>query len=150
MDALFLEQVWAGNDAMLLALLRDESPAGKARLHYFRINKGPWSRLDHNEPFVSGAPKKPESANYYPAGATKAEIEKWIAGLNPAQKLQATGFFTTIRRGPDGRFVAVPYSTEYQGELEIESELNAGTTVTIALPLNPDGGAEAAHATPPG
>jgi hypothetical protein len=119
MDALFLEQVWAGNDAMLLALMRDESPAGKARLHYFRINKGPWSRLDHNEPFVPGAPNKPESANYYPAGATKAEIEKWIAGLNPAQKLQATGFFTTIRRGPDGRFVAVPYSTEYQGELEI-------------------------------
>ena len=32
---------------------------------------------------------------------------------------RATGFFTTIRRGPDGRFVAVPYSTEYQGQLEI-------------------------------
>jgi hypothetical protein len=119
MDALFLEQVWAGNEAMLLGLLRDESPLGKARLHYFLINKGPWSRLDHNEPFVPGAPTKPESANYYPAGATKQEIEKWIAGLNPAQKLQATGFFTTIRRGPDGRFIAVPYSTEYQGELEI-------------------------------
>jgi hypothetical protein len=119
MDALFLEQVWAGNEAMLLALMRDETALGKARLRYFLINKGPWSRLDHNEPFVPGAPKKPEAASYYPAGATKQEIEKWIAGLNPAQKLQATGFFTTIRRGPDGRFIAVPYSTEYQGELEI-------------------------------
>src|SRR6185369_3940820 len=29
------------------------------------------------------------------------------------------GFFTTIRRGPDGRMIAVPYSTEYQGELEM-------------------------------
>src|SRR5262245_43639078 len=44
-DALFLRQVWAGNDAMLLDLVRDQSPAGRARLHYFLINKGPWSRL---------------------------------------------------------------------------------------------------------
>jgi hypothetical protein len=119
MDALFLEQVWGGNETLLIDLLRDQSALGTARLRYFLINKGPWSRLDHNEPFIPGVPKKPEQANYYPAGATKAEVEKWIAGLNPAQKLQATGFFTTIRRGPDGRFVAVPYSTEYQGELEI-------------------------------
>lgn len=119
MDALFLEQVWGGNETLLVDLLRDQSALGKSRLHYFLINKGPWSRLDHNEPFIPGVPKKPEQANFYPAGATKAEVEKWIAGLNPAQKLQATGFFTTIRRGPDGRFVAVPYSTEYQGELEI-------------------------------
>src|SRR5688572_12183207 len=47
-DALFLRQVWEGNDAMLLDLVRDETPEGQARLHYFLINKGPWSRLDHN------------------------------------------------------------------------------------------------------
>ena len=58
-DALFLRQVWAGNDAMLLDLVRDETPAGRARLHYFLINKGPWSRLDHNQPFIPGAPAKP-------------------------------------------------------------------------------------------
>jgi len=40
-DALFLRQVWAGNEAMLLDLIRDDSPAGRARLHYFLINKGP-------------------------------------------------------------------------------------------------------------
>jgi hypothetical protein len=119
MDALFLEQVWAGNDALLVDLVGDQTPLGKARLHYFLINKGPWSRLDHNQPFIEGSPAKPESANFYPPGATKAEIEKWIAGLAPAQKAQATGFFTTIRRGPDGRLFAVPYSTEYQGELQI-------------------------------
>ena len=32
MDALFLEQIWGGNEAMLFDLLRDESPAGKERL----------------------------------------------------------------------------------------------------------------------
>ena len=52
-DALFLRQVWAGNDAMLLDLARDQTAEGRARLHYFLINKGPWSRLDHNQPFVA-------------------------------------------------------------------------------------------------
>src|SRR5881296_2959778 len=32
-DALFLRQVWSGNDAMLLDLVRDDTPAGRARLH---------------------------------------------------------------------------------------------------------------------
>jgi hypothetical protein len=119
MDALFLRQVWGGNEALLAGLVRDHAPRGRARLHYFLINKGPWSRIDHNEPFIPGVPKKPEQANFYPADATKAEVEKWIAGLNPAQKQQATGFFTTIRRGPDRRLIAVPYSQEYQGDLEV-------------------------------
>src|SRR4249920_3566306 len=65
-DGLFLRQAWAGNDAMLADLARDQSPEGRARLHYFLINKGPWSRLDHNAVFVPGAPPKPDGANYYP------------------------------------------------------------------------------------
>src|SRR6185436_3142513 len=36
-DALFLRQVWAGNEAMLLDLVRDQSPVGRERLHYFLI-----------------------------------------------------------------------------------------------------------------
>jgi hypothetical protein len=38
MDALFLEQVWAGNESMLYSLIKDESPLGRARLHEFLIN----------------------------------------------------------------------------------------------------------------
>jgi len=119
MDALFLGQVWAGNEAVLFELLRDETDAGRERLLYFLINKGPWSRLDHNQAFIAGAPPKPPSGSYYPAGATKEDVETWIGSLPAADKARATGFFTTIRRGPDGRFIAVPYSTEYQGELAI-------------------------------
>src|SRR5947207_15755900 len=44
MDALFLRQVWVGNEAMFIDLARDESPEGRARLHNFLINKGPWDR----------------------------------------------------------------------------------------------------------
>ena len=40
-DALFLRQVWAGNETLLLDLARDDSPLGRARRHYFLINKGP-------------------------------------------------------------------------------------------------------------
>ena len=116
-DALFLRQVWAANDAMLLDLVKDETAAGRARLHYFLMNKGPWSRLDHNQPFVPGAPAKPEGANFYPAGASKADLEGWIQSLPEADRARATGFFTLIRRGLNGSFSLVPYNVEYQSEL---------------------------------
>lgn len=74
MDGLFLRQVWAGNETMLLYLLKDDSPLGRARLQYFLLNKGPWSRLDDNEPILSGLGPKPPGANFYPAGATKEEL----------------------------------------------------------------------------
>jgi peptidase M49-like protein len=122
MDAIFLRQVWAGNEALFLDLIRDQSPLGRTRLHYFLINKGPWSSLDSNEPFIPGAPPKPESANFYPVGSTRAEIEDWIKRLSEEERARATGFFTTIRRGANG-LVAVPYNIEYQGELARAAEL---------------------------
>jgi hypothetical protein len=116
-DALFLRQVWSGNETMLLDLIKDDTPEGRARLHYFLINKGPWSRLDHNQPFVAGAPAKPDGGSFYPADASKAEIERWIHTLPEGERSRATGFFTTIRRTAGGGFMLVPYSVEYQNEL---------------------------------
>ena len=122
-DGLFLEQVWAGNPSVLTTLAGDRSAAGRARLHYFLINKGPWDRLDHNKAFVTGAasallpPAKPPQANFYPADASKDEIEKWIAGLTGEARAQATGFFSVVRRGLNGKLMTVPYSVEYQNTL---------------------------------
>jgi len=116
-DALFLRQVWSGNDAMLQDLARDDSPDGRARLHYFLINKGPWSRLDHNQSFIPGAPAKPAGANYYPDGASKADLERWLQSLSEADRQRATGFFTTIRTAAGGGFTIVPYQMEYQADL---------------------------------
>jgi hypothetical protein len=123
MDALFLRQVWGGNEAVLFELLADQSTLGRARLHEFLVNKGPWASLDHHAPFMPGVPAKPEGANFYPAGSTKGEIEAWLKTLPDAERQQATGFFTTIRRGPDGRLHVVPDSVEYQGELARAAEL---------------------------
>lgn len=121
-DGLYLRQVWSGNQSLLLDLAQDRSPLGAARLTYFLINKGPWSRLDHDAPFIPGVPPKPPQANFYPASATKADIEAWMATLPDAARQQAMGFFTTIRREPDGSLVAVPYSVEYQGEISLVAD----------------------------
>jgi hypothetical protein len=117
MDPLFLRQVWAGNQALLMELLGDHSALGEARRHAFILNKGPWSRLDHDAPLIPGVPARPEGANFYPAGATRKEVQDWLETLPDAERTAASGFFTTIRRGQDGRFSAIPYSVEYQGEL---------------------------------
>ena len=116
-DALFMRQRFAGNDALLLQLLSDRSALGRARVEYFLLNKGPWSELDEDRAFLPGVGKKPQGANFYPADATREQLDSWMQALPPAEKTEATGFFTTIRRGADGKFIAVPYSLEYQGEL---------------------------------
>jgi hypothetical protein len=123
MDALFLRQVWAGNEPLLLQLLTDTSPLGRARLENFLTFKGPWNRLEHEAPFVPGVGSKPPEANFYPAGATKAAVEAWMKSLPEKERVQAGGFYTTIRRAPTGSFVMVPYSLEYQGELARAAEL---------------------------
>ncbi len=117
-DALFLRQVWAGNEALLLGLSQDSSPLGRARLSFFLRNKGPWDRLDRDRPFLPGVPEKPDAASFYPAGATKDEVKAFAASLSPAERAAALGFFTVLRRAPDGRIAVVPYALEYQGELD--------------------------------
>jgi hypothetical protein len=116
-DALFMRQMWAGNEALLLRLLENTSPLGRAQFEYFLINRGPWSRLDENAVFIPGVPVKPEAGNFYPAGTTKVDVEDWLKGLHGDEHSAAIGFFTTIRRDAAGKFAAVPYSLEYQGEL---------------------------------
>jgi hypothetical protein len=133
-DAIFMRQVWAGNEPLLLELLDDGAPLGRERLSAFLLDKGPWSRLDHDAPFVPGVPPKPEGANFYPAGATKAEVEAWMKALPDKEREAAQGFFTTIRRGADGKLAAVPYSVEYQGELARAAELLREAAAATAQP----------------
>lgn len=115
LDPLFLRQVWSGNEALKRKLERDMTPAGRERLHYFRINNGPWSRLDSNEPFIEGVPKeKPPHANYYPEDITKEEFNTWSQALPLEARERALGFFYTIRRDTAGKLKVVPYSEEYK------------------------------------
>jgi len=113
-DTLYTRQVWEGNPALLKRLEADASPLGKLRFQYFQLNQGPWSKLDHNAPFIEGVPPAPPlGANYYPADMSKEEFNTWVASLPEAEQKLATGFFTTIRRNSARALTIVPYTTEY-------------------------------------
>src|ERR1051325_4092853 len=111
LDPLFLRQVWSGNVALERKLEADRTPLGRARLHYFMINDGPWSQLDENIAFLPGVPReKPATAAHYPDGMTKEEFESWVATLPESEKQKATGFFYAVRRDSAGKLKLVPYS----------------------------------------
>ena len=117
-DELFVTQLWSGNAALRERLRKDTTPLGKARLHYFELNKGPWSDLDAHAAFLPDAPaKKPDGANFYPEDMTRAEFETWVKTLPKAQQAQATGFFTVVRRGPGKTLSLVPYNKAYERDL---------------------------------
>jgi len=124
-DVLQLRQRWSGNEALWAALKKDTSALGQARLNYFWLNKGPWSIIDGNRSFMPAQyagikipAKKPDGANFYPAGASKEALEAWMNALPAKDKEAAQWFFTTIRSGADGEFKIVKYSGEYKTELE--------------------------------
>ena len=84
-DNIFLNQVWSGNAALRARLARDTSALGKARLHYFDLNKGPWTDLDDHAAFIPGVPvKQLPGANFYPADMTRQQFEAWEKTLPKA------------------------------------------------------------------
>jgi len=115
---IFLRQLWSGNLALHDKLSSDRTPLGRARLHYFLLNKGPWSEIDNHASFLPEVPgRKPAGANFYPEDMTREEFEAWAKTLPPAEKQAAEGFFTVIRRDAEKRLKAIPYSVEYRDDL---------------------------------
>jgi hypothetical protein len=118
LNFVFMDQLWSGDHALYEKLQKDETPLGKARLHYFWLNKGPWSDLDGHAAFLPGVPeRKPPGANFYPEDMTREEFEAWAKTLPEPARQQAEGFFTVIRRGADQKLRAIPYSEAYRGDL---------------------------------
>jgi hypothetical protein len=118
LDRIYMNQLWSGSLALYQKLQADESALGQARLHYFWINKGPWSDLDAFKAFIPGGPaRKPRGANFYPEHMTTKQFEDWVASLTPAEQEQAKGFFTVIRQ-QGARLSLVPYNQEYRADLE--------------------------------
>jgi hypothetical protein len=116
-NPLFMQQFWSGDLALYQKLQQDKTPLGKVRLHYFWINKGPWSEIDEHKAFLPGVPaKKPAGANFYPEDMTKEEFESWVKA-HPDQKEQAEGFFTVVRRDANKQLKLVPYHVEYKSDL---------------------------------
>jgi len=123
-DPIFMMQYWSGDPALYAKLQKDTSPLGKARLHYFWINKGPWSELDSFTAFIPGVPeRKLPGANFYPESMTKEQFESWVKTLPEAEQKQATGFFTVIRSDGKNGFKIVPFSEAYKDDLTKAAKL---------------------------
>jgi len=118
LNFVFLDQLWSGNRALYEKLQKDTSPLGKERLHYFWLNKGPWSDLDGHTAFLPDVPeRKPLGANFYPEDMRREEFEAWAKTLNAADRQQAEGFFTVIRRNGARQLSMTPYSKAYSADL---------------------------------
>ena len=118
LNRIFMQQLWSGDIRLYQKLQQDKTALGPARLHYFWINKSPWSEIDEHKAFLPGIPgRKLPGANFYPEDVSKEEFESWVNKLYPESKAEAEGFFTVIRRNPDRKLKFVPYSTEYHGDL---------------------------------
>jgi hypothetical protein len=141
LNDIFMQQMWDGNLALYSRLQRDATPLGKARLHYFWINKGPWSDLDDYKAFLPGVPpRKPLGANFYPESMTKEAFEGWVAQLPPKEQDLAKSFFTVIRwrenSKPPNNLLAIPYSQQYADDLTQAASLlreAAGLTDNASL-----------------
>ena len=136
---IFLQQLWSGNAALYAKLQKDRTPLGQAQLHYFWINKGPWSELDEYKAFLPGVPpRKLVGANFYPEDMKKEQFESWLSSLPPNEQEHAKNFFTVIRwksKPPKGKgaasspeqirdqLQAIPYSQEYKSDLTRAADL---------------------------
>lgn len=119
MDEIFLRQVWRENPTYLEALQNRTDQLGKTALAYFKINFGPWDRLDE-QPFI-GNLEKPAGAGFYPEDMTKAEFEQY-AEAHPAEAESLKSLFTVVhRQGVD--LTPVFYSKEYSAYLEPSATL---------------------------
>src|SRR5262249_11250784 len=118
LNYIFMDQLWEGDRALYEKLKHDTTALGKERLHYFWLNKGPWSDLDEHAAFLPDVPpRKPPGANFYPSDMTKEEFEVWVKSLSATEREQAEGFFTVIRRDAGRKLTAVPYSKAYEADL---------------------------------
>ena len=119
-DRIFLEQVYSKNTEIEDVLSKSNDPKDKEILEYFKINFGPFDRLDHDKPFY-GKDEKPAGANFYPEDMTKEEFENYLND-NPENASEYTSEFTMIRR-ENGKLIAIPYTEYFKSQLSEISRL---------------------------
>ena len=69
MEEIYWDQVFPDRDAALSSVMDEDV------LRFFKINYGPWERLNGNLPYLSGYGAKPAGSGYYPADMTREEFE---------------------------------------------------------------------------
>ncbi len=100
MDEIFWQQAWGDPDSLL------ESIDDPALRKLVEINYGPWDRLNGDFPLLPGVGEKPLGAGFYPADATREEMEEAFETASDADALRS--LYTIVGRSEVG-FVPIPY-----------------------------------------
>lgn len=82
----------------------------------FRINYGPWERLNNDKPFLPRYGVKSPGANFYPSDMT---VEEFEAFEDPAK----TSLYTLIRREENGNLKTIWYHEAFSEKLKEASDL---------------------------
>ena len=110
MEDIYWEQVFPDRDAALASMM-DASVS-----RFFRINYGPWERLNGNLPYLPGYGPKPKGSGYYPADMSIEEFES----LDDPEKSK---LYTLITREQDGSLKVVPYHKAFAEQVQQAAEL---------------------------
>jgi len=110
MEDIYWAQVFPDRDAALASMM----DANVSR--FFKINYGPWERLNGNLPYLTGFGPKPAGSGYYPADMSLDEFEE----LNDPEK---SSLYTLITREQDGSLKVVPYHVAFAEQVQKAAEL---------------------------
>jgi hypothetical protein len=105
MDEIYWAEVFPDRESAMGALVSENVKL------FFRINYGPWERLNGNLPFLPGYGPKPAGSGFYPADMTTAEFESLD---NPSK----TGLYTLITRNRAGELEVVPYHVAFADQVK--------------------------------
>jgi hypothetical protein len=110
MEEIYWDQVFPDRDAAMGAMM----DANVSR--FFRINYGPWERLNGNLPYLPGYGPKAPGSGFYPADMTREEFEE----LDDPDKSKQ---YTLIIRNAEGKLEVVPYHVAYADQVKRAAEL---------------------------
>lgn len=110
MEDIYWDQVFPDRDVALGSMVNEDVA------RFFKINYGPWERLNGNLPYLPDYGPKPAGSGYYPADMTKAEFE----ALDDPDK---TSLYTIISRNSEGSLQVIPYHEAWSDQVEEAAEL---------------------------
>ncbi len=114
LDILYWKQRSGHGLDLLAKLEKSNDPFDRDKLHYLKINYGPYDKSDADRAFI-GTKTMPAGATFYPEDLTKEEFERYIAA-HPEVKDDFQKINTIIKREGD-KLVAVAFEQIFKPEL---------------------------------
>ncbi len=90
---------------------------------FYKLNYGPWDRLNDNKPFISGVGEKPIGANFYPANFQEIDFES-------IQAEDKKSLYTIIRLNEDGTYRTIPYHQFFEEQMQAADLLDQAAEIT--------------------